>query len=222
MEPFLGEIRAFAFSRVPNGWLPCDGRQLQIQPNVALFALLGIRYGGDGKTTFNLPDLRGRTPVCYGPGMAMGLKEGTETVTLTSAQVPPHTHAVLATLPAGTNAYAAPGTTTFNTAAVSISGASAPHQNMQPSLAVNWCIATSNALRTDGSRLRSASAMTSAGTRNDGGRTPSKRSPAASTASAPPWRTSAMPVCIACRPSRQRRRSSGRTCANGKLAPVSA
>jgi len=162
MEPFLGEIRAFAFSRVPNGWLPCDGRQLQIQPNVALFALLGIRYGGDGKTTFNLPDLRGRTPVCYGPGMAMGLKEGTETVTLTSAQVPPHTHAVqatstaaatsspaggaLATLPAGTNAYAAPGTTTFNTAAVSISGASAPHQNMQPSLAVNWCIATSNAL----------------------------------------------------------------------------
>ena len=162
MEPFLGEIRAFAFGRVPNGWLPCDGRQLPIQPNVALFALLGIRYGGDGKTTFNLPDLRGRTPVCYGPGMAMGLKEGTETVTLTSAQVPPHTHAVLATstaaatsspaggalatLPAGTNAYAAPGTTTFNTAAVSTSGASAPHQNMQPSLAVNWCIATSNAL----------------------------------------------------------------------------
>lgn len=162
MEPFLGEIRAFAFGRVPNGWLPCDGRLLQVQQNQALFALLYNRYGGDGKTTFALPDLRGRTPLCYGPSMAMGLKEGTETVTLTSAQVPPHTHAVLATsttaatsspaggalatLPAGTNAYAAPGTTTFNTAAVSTSGASAPHQNMQPSLAVNWCIATSNAL----------------------------------------------------------------------------
>lgn len=159
MDPFLGEIRAFAFGRIPNGWLPCDGRQLQIQPNVALFALLGPRYGGDGKTTFNLPDLRGRTPVCYGPGMTMGLKEGSETVALNAAQVPPHTHTVLATstaastsspaggalatLPTGTNAYAAPSTTTLNIEAVSISGASAPHQNMQPSLAVNWCIAIS-------------------------------------------------------------------------------
>ena len=161
-EAYVGEIRMFAGDFAPINWAPCDGRTLQINEYEVLYTLLGTTYGGDGKTTFNLPDLRGRTPVCYGPGMAMGLKEGTETVTLTSAQVPPHTHAVLATstaaatsspaggalatLPAGTNAYAAPGTTTFNTAAVSISGASAPHQNMQPSLAVNWCIATSNAL----------------------------------------------------------------------------
>ncbi|WP_027994576.1 phage tail protein [Simplicispira psychrophila] len=159
MDPFLGEIRAFAFGRIPNGWLPCDGRELNVQQNQALYALLGTRYGGTLNQKFNLPDLRGRTPVCYGPGMAMGLKEGSETVALNAAQVPPHTHTVLATsaaastsspaggalatLPTGTNAYAAPGTTTLNTAAVSTSGASAPHQNMQPSLAVNWCIAIS-------------------------------------------------------------------------------
>lgn len=164
MEPFLGEIRAFAFGRTPTGWLPCDGRELQVQQNQALYTLLGPRYGGNGRTTFNLPDLRGRTPLGYGPSIAMGRKEGTETVTLTTTQVPAHAHTVLATskaaatsspaggalatLPVGTNAYAAPGTTTttFNTAAVSTSGASAPHPNMQPSLAVNWCIATSDAL----------------------------------------------------------------------------
>ena len=162
MDPFLGEIRAFAFGRIPNGWLPCDGRELNVQQNQALYALLGTRYGGTFNQKFNLPDLRGRTPMCYGPGIAMGLKEGTETVALTAAQVPPHTHAVLATstaastsspaggalatLPPGTTAYAASGTTTLNTAVVSISGASAPHQNMQPSLAVNWCIATTDAL----------------------------------------------------------------------------
>lgn len=163
MDPFLGEIRAFAFGRIPNGWLPCDGRELNVQQNQALYALLGTRYGGTFNQKFNLPDLRGRTPMCYGPGIAMGLKEGTETVALTAAQVPPHTHTVLATstaastsspaggalatLPSGTNAYAAPpGTTTLNTAVVSISGTSAPHQNMQPSLAVNWCIATTDAL----------------------------------------------------------------------------
>lgn len=162
MDPFLGEIRAFAFGRIPNGWLPCDGRELNVQQNQALYALLGTRYGGTFNQKFNLPDLRGRTPMCYGPGIAMGLKEGTETVALTAAQVPPHTHTVLATstaastsspaggalatLPTGTNAYAASGTTTLNTAVVSISGASAPHQNMQPSLAVNWCIATTDAL----------------------------------------------------------------------------
>lgn len=160
MDPFLGEIRAFAFDRIPNGWLPCDGRLLLVQSNQALYALLSNRYGGTVNQNFNLPDLRGRTPVCYGPNITMGHKDGSETVALTAAQVPPHTHTVLATsaaastsspaggalatLPTGTNAYAAaPGAAMLNIATVSTSGASASHQNMQPSLAVNWCIATS-------------------------------------------------------------------------------
>lgn len=158
MDPFLGEIRAFAFDRIPNGWLPCDGRELTVQQNVALYALLGKRYGGNGTTTFALPDLRGRTPLGWSATLPLAQKDGLEGVALTTDQVPSHTHAAfgstaaastaapsaaaLATLPTGTNAYAAPGTTTLNAAAVSTSGGSAPHPNMQPSLVVSWCIAT--------------------------------------------------------------------------------
>lgn len=158
MDPFLGEIRAFAFGIIPTGWLPCDGRTLTVSQNAALFSLLGNRYGGDGRTTFALPDLRGRTPLGFSATIPQGQKDGSETVTLTAAQVPPHTHQVqgsaatassnapathtLAVLPTGT-AYAAPAApaATLNVAAVATSGGSAPHPNMQPALAVNWCIA---------------------------------------------------------------------------------
>jgi microcystin-dependent protein len=160
MEPFLGETRAFAFGIVPRGWMPCAGQLLSIQQNAALFSLLGVTYGGNGVTNFALPDLRGRAPVSYSGSVAIGTPSGTETVTLTTAQVPPHTHAVyastaaastaapstasLATLPQGASAYAAPnGSATLAANAVATSGASQPHENMQPSLAVNWCIATS-------------------------------------------------------------------------------
>lgn len=159
MEPFLGEIRPFAFGFTPKGWLSCDGRQMNVMQNQALYALLGNRYGGNGNTTFNLPDLRGRTPLGCGATTPLAQQGGTETVALTAAQVPSHAHAVLATstaastaapgggalanLPTGTNAYAAPNSSTLNAAAVSTSGASQGHENMQPALAVNWCIATS-------------------------------------------------------------------------------
>lgn len=97
-EPILGEIRAFAgnFAPYPN-WLPCDGRLLQIQQYSALFSIIGTTYGGDGKITFALPDLRGRAAIGMGqgPGLsnrAWGEKSGTETVTLNSAQIPAHIH----------------------------------------------------------------------------------------------------------------------------------
>lgn len=103
-ESFLGEIALFAFNNVPDGWLPCEGQQLTITQNQALYSLLGRTYGGDGATYFNLPDLRGRTPVHYGlmqdatrilPAgqvLTMGASGGTETVTLNLTQVPAHSH----------------------------------------------------------------------------------------------------------------------------------
>ena len=160
MDPFLGETRAFAFGIIPKGWAPCDGRLLPIQPNQALFSLLGVTYGGNGINTFALPDLRGRSPLGYGGQVAIGEQSGSETVTLTAAEVPSHTHTVyastataaiaapstasLATLPKGALAYATPsGSSTLAAEAVAASGGSQGHENMQPSLAVNWCIATS-------------------------------------------------------------------------------
>lgn len=160
MDPFIGELQPFAFGRIPSGWLPCDGRLLQIQSNPALFSLLGTTYGGDGSTTFALPDLRGRAPLGMGQGggrtYPLGLRGGSESVTLVPDHLPTHNHLVQgsnapastdspngATLAAGSNAYAAPAANaTLNAAAVAPSGASVPHENMQPSLAVNWCIAT--------------------------------------------------------------------------------
>lgn len=161
MDPFVGEIRAFAFGIIPKDWLPCDGRTLNVNQYVALFSLLSNRYGGNGSSTFALPDLRGRTPLGFSATIPQGQKDGSETVTLTAAQVPPHTHQVkgssatastnapsthaMAVLASGAgNAYAAPdaAAATLNVAAVTTSGGSAPHPNMQPSLAVNWCIAT--------------------------------------------------------------------------------
>lgn len=171
MEPFVGEIKMFTFNWAPSGWAKCDGTQLNVQQNVALFSLLGNKFGGDGRTTFNLPDLRGQIPVGQGRSpvtgaiYSIGNKGGTETVTLTSAQMPAHAHAtnVLATtgnfpLPAAnlfavpgqyqtnptTPLYAPKGSNTpvaLNTAAVTPSGGAA-HTNMQPWAVTNYCIAT--------------------------------------------------------------------------------
>lgn len=94
---YLGEIRLFSFNVLPRGWLRCDGSQLQVGQNQALFSLIGNQYGGDGRTTFNLPDLRGRVPVCAGRNvdgtpLAVGKNGGTEKVALTLAQMPVHNH----------------------------------------------------------------------------------------------------------------------------------
>lgn len=96
MDNFLGEIRLFAFSKIPDGWLACNGQALPINQYQALYALLGMRYGGNGTTTFNLPDMRGRVPVHVSPMPNQGLTGGSETVTLTNSQVPAHTHTVSA------------------------------------------------------------------------------------------------------------------------------
>ncbi len=102
MEPFIGQLCVFGFNFAPRGWAICDGSLLPINQNPALFSLLGTMYGGDGRTTFALPDLRGRVPVGMGQGpgltpVSQGDKGGNETVSLTAAQMPAHNHTVTAT-----------------------------------------------------------------------------------------------------------------------------
>lgn len=163
MEPFLGEVRMFGFSRVPRGWRRCDGSLLPISENDALFALLGTTYGGDGQTTFALPDLRGRVPLHMGqrPGSVyqLGQTGGAESVTLVPQQLPSHTHAYQATtqlastsspgptvqlgaLESG-NMYATDGPASVALAADSttVTGGSQPHDNLMPTLTVQFCIA---------------------------------------------------------------------------------
>lgn len=103
MDPYLGEIRLCSFPFPPRGWAFCNGAILAISQNQALFALLGVQYGGDGRTTFALPDLRGRTPVHYSQTYVQGSKGGVESVTLTVEQMPAHTHTFnVSTTPATT------------------------------------------------------------------------------------------------------------------------
>ncbi|MCM3657525.1 tail fiber protein [Agromyces mediolanus] len=159
-EPFVGEIRVFAGSFAPVGWELCNGQLLSIAQNDALFALIGTTYGGDGITTFGLPDLAGRIPVHRGvlPGggtYELGATGGAERVALTQNQLPQHTHVPNATAtpdttsPAGavwstqtTGAYqpADPGTP-MGAQAVQPAGGSLPHENMPPSLAITYIIA---------------------------------------------------------------------------------
>lgn len=161
-EPFVGEIRMFAGNFAPSGWAMCDGQLLAISQNDALFSLFGTIYGGDGRTTFGLPDLRGRIPIHAGngPGLSprrLGATGGAESETLTVAQLPAHTHAVrgaddtdVSTDPAGRvpghpikNAYRAPlGTSPgpMHPAAVTNVGGSQPHTNLQPFLCVNYIV----------------------------------------------------------------------------------
>lgn len=165
--PFVGEIRMFGFNRVPNGWEACDGHLLPISQYDVLFALIGTTYGGDGVTTFAVPDLRGRLPIHQGqgPGLSnyvIGQVSGTETVTLIPTQMPAHTHnvqatsaAVTATTPgntvmpgavSGDTMYATDitGLTGLSTAPQSVTagGGSQPHENCMPTLTVQYCIAS--------------------------------------------------------------------------------
>ncbi|BAE50264.1 phage tail protein [Paramagnetospirillum magneticum] len=168
-EAFLGEIRLFPLNWAPTGWLPCDGRSMQVSANAALFSLLGNQFGGDAKTTFFLPDLRGRTIMGQGKNPVTGVSYvtgaygGTESVTLTTAQLPSHQHQVVgdqtvgATNPADDNYLAVPiyngtqkslynsGTkpVPLNPASVSTVGGGAAHTNTQPYLALGYCICTS-------------------------------------------------------------------------------
>jgi microcystin-dependent protein len=166
MESFIGDIRLFAGNYAPQGWMFCDGSLLSISEYDALFALIGTTYGGDGQTTFAVPDLRSRVPVGQGagPGLSnriMGERFGSENVTLLTAQMPQHSHALNATTatasspqPGGRlfaqtgsdNLYGpAPATDpqpqTFAANAVTVSGGSQPHDNIMPSMGLNYIIA---------------------------------------------------------------------------------
>lgn len=161
-EPFVGEIRMFAGNFAPQGWAFCDGQLLAVSQNDALFSLLGTTYGGDGRTTFGLPDMRGRIPnhAGTGPGLSprrLGEKLGSEKETLTTNQLPSHGHGFQASTAAGsqnsTNGnYLAsspnvrvyrPGgpTATLNSGSVLNTGGSQSHNNMMPYLCVNFIIA---------------------------------------------------------------------------------
>lgn len=155
-EPFLAEIRIVGFNFAPRGWAFCDGQILPINQNQSLYSLLGTTYGGDGRTTFALPDLRGRTPIHVGEGFQLGQKTGSEAHTLSASEIPAHTHVVSASnntpnretpenafwSARSANSYstATPNTTMQNNAIASVGGGQA-HNNMQPFLVVNAVIA---------------------------------------------------------------------------------
>ena len=155
-EPFLAEIRIVAFNFAPRGWALCDGEILPINQNQSLYSLLGTTYGGDGRTSFALPDLRGRTPIHFGNGYTQGQKSGEETHTLAANEMPQHTHTAQATndaatgdtptgnvlAQAGLNAYAefASGVAMASGMILNVGGGQG-HENMQPYLALNFCIA---------------------------------------------------------------------------------
>lgn len=158
-EPFIGEIRTFAGNFAPKGWALCAGQILPIMQNTALFAILGTTYGGDGKTTFGLPNLQACAPMHWGdgPGLTprtLGETSGAQAITLTVAEMPQHTHAVnasssaaTATSPDGTELaeaplYAAPPfTSAMSSGAVQPSGGNQAHNNLQPCLGVTFIIA---------------------------------------------------------------------------------
>ncbi len=161
MDRFIGEIRMFGGNFAPNGWALCHGQLMAISENDALFNLIGTTYGGDGQTTFALPDLRGRVPIHQGqgPGLSrrvMGESLGSESVTLTPAQLPAHAHPIAAT---GTATLSSPNGTRygdtgangtyvdtatnaqFAAQASASAGGSQPHDNMMPFQCVNFIIA---------------------------------------------------------------------------------
>jgi microcystin-dependent protein len=153
--PYLSEIRIMSFNYPPKGWAFCNGQLLPINQNQALFSLLGTTYGGDGRTTFGLPNLQGQTPIHMGNGYTLGQKGGEQNHTLAVAELPIHNHSLIGTqlganTPAPGNAllattdnlYAAPGNlTSLNPGSISNNGSSQPHLNMQPYLVPNFCIA---------------------------------------------------------------------------------
>lgn len=157
--PFIGEIRVFSFGFPPKGWALCNGQLLPINQNQALFSLLGTTYGGNGTTTYALPNLQGRVPIHQGDSFAgnyvLGQLGGAPTVTLTNATTPSHTHTVNANTatsdqitPAGfywanggLTSYSDAAGSTMNPNAVTSAGGSQPHENMSPYLTLNFSIA---------------------------------------------------------------------------------
>jgi microcystin-dependent protein len=162
IDPFVGEITVFAGNFAPTGWATCDGQLLPISQNTALFSILGTTYGGDGKSNFALPNLRGCSPMHpgTGPGLSqrsLGETGGTETVTLTAQQLPAHSHTAMtadaasAAVPgagvalavsAAGNVYRSPGvTTTLAPETIQAVGGNLPHENRQPYLTLTFIIA---------------------------------------------------------------------------------
>jgi microcystin-dependent protein len=160
-EPFIGEIRIFAGGFAPANWAQCQGQVVPIAQNTALFSLLGTTFGGNGVTTFGLPNLNGRAPVGLGTGSGLTPRNvgdvfGSETVALTSAELPPHTHNMVGTLHTATSstpannvlaagqelAYAPPPVSaTLAPQAIGLAGSGQPHDNMQPYLPLTFIIA---------------------------------------------------------------------------------
>jgi len=161
-EPYIGEIMWVAYTFCPRGWANADGQLLPISENTALFSLLGTTYGGDGRTTFGLPDLRGRTILHVGPGFGTGLppytlgqRGGHEQITLTTNQMPAHSHSVNASedrsdkkangsiLGSGQKIYDAPvvASTQLDASAIASTGANQAHENRPPYLVLRACIA---------------------------------------------------------------------------------
>ena len=156
-QPYVGEIRMFAGNFAPAGWMFCDGQLLPISENETLFNLIGTTYGGDGQSTFALPDLRGRIPIHQGGGVNLAEAGGTEQVTLTVNQIPAHGHPFLASNNGGTSSNAQgndicsspslnlylegqPPDVNLNPAVVESVGSSQPHTNFQPYLCVDFII----------------------------------------------------------------------------------
>ncbi len=155
-QPYVGEIRMFAGNFAPAGWMFCEGQLLPISENETLFQLIGTTYGGDGQSTFALPDLRGRLPLHQGNGFILAETGGAEEITLTTSQIPAHSHALLASAdqggspnPAGNLTSRPPATfiyledaPTVNMAAQAIGpvGGSQPHTNFQPYLCIDFII----------------------------------------------------------------------------------
>lgn len=157
-DPFLGEMRWVAFDYAPRGWAKCDGQVLAISNNQALFSLLGTTYGGNGQTTFALPDMRGRAPIHVDSAYPLGTWLGEESHTLTVNEIPSHSHTLkadpqeataavpgstlyLAKTSAGTSAYGATAGAALSSGALASAGGSQPHENMKPFITMNCVMA---------------------------------------------------------------------------------
>lgn len=156
--PYLSEMRAFAFGYCPKGWTLADGGTLAINQNQALYALMDVAYGGNGQTDFKLPDLRGRTPLGQSDSYARGQRGGQESTTITPAQMPTHTHALIATTAPATHATPTAGAMLAQTQNAGLytaaaadttltmlgsTGGGQPVSTRDPHLAITWCVALS-------------------------------------------------------------------------------